>query len=270
MGVFQNNLLAGAAAAASAGGAGFYDYQIEQSVRLDRASGSYFSRTPGNGTSRRIFTLSTWIKKNQNLADGGDFGIIFNAQESSTTNYVDGPRFQGDDVLNMQFKGTLSGNLVTNAQFKELSAWMHMVIGVDTTQSTASNRVKIYINGTQLTSFSSSTYPSQNYDSGYGNNREMAIGRFTGASYTTSLDAYLAETIYVDGTAYAASQFGETENGVWIPKDPSGTSFGTNGFHLKYENASDLGNDSSGNNNDFTANNMGADHQVLDSPTFGS
>ena len=81
---------------------------------------------------------------------------------------------------------------------------------------------------------------------------------------------YFAEWIWVDGTAYAPTQFGETKNGVWIPKDPSGTSFGTNGFHLKFENASDLGNDSSGNNHDFTVNNIGADHQVLDSPTFGS
>ena len=254
----------------SAAADNFYPYQIEQSVRLDRASGSYFSRTPGSGTSQRKFTLSTWIKKSAHLNNSGEFGIVFNAQFSSTTNYVDGPRFQGDDVLNMQFSGTTAGQLITNAKFKDPNAWFHMVIGVDTTQGTSSNRVKIYINGTQLTSFSTETYPSQNYDSGYGNNREMAIGRFTGASYTTSIDAYLAETIYVDGTQYAASQFGETKNGVWIPKDPTGTSFGTNGFHLKYENASDLGNDSSGNNNDFTANNFGADHQVLDSPTFGS
>ena len=254
----------------STGAGAFYDYQIEQSVRLERASGSYFSRTPGTGTSRRIFTLSTWIKKSENLNNSGEFGIVFNSQQSSTTNYVDGPRFQSDDVLNMQFSGTTAGQLITSAQFKDPNAWFHMVIAVDTTQGTASNRVKIYINGTQLTSFSTETYPSQNYDSGYGNNREMAIGRFTGASYTTSIEAYLAETIYVDGTAYAPSQFGESKNGVWIPKDPTGTSFGNNGFHLKYENASALGNDSSGNDNDFTANNFGTDHQVLDSPTFGS
>jgi len=254
----------------SSGADNFYPYLIEQSVRLDRASGSYFSRTPGSGTSQRKFTLSTWIKKSENLDNSGEFGIVFNAQFSSTTNYVDGPRFQGDDVLNMQFSGTTAGQLITNAKFKDPSSWFHMVIGVDTTQGTASNRVKIYINGTQITSFSTETYPNQNYDSGYGNNREMAIGRFTGASYTTSIEALLAETIYVDGTQYAASQFGETKNGVWIPKDPTGTSFGTNGFHLKYENASALGNDSSGNDNDFTANNLGADHQVLDSPTFGS
>ena len=73
-----------------------------------------------------------------------------------------------------------------------------------------------------------------------------------------------------DGQSYAPTQFGETKNGVWIPKNPAGTTFGNNGFHLKFENASDLGNDSSGNNNDFSVNGMGADHQVLDSPTFGS
>ena len=251
------------------GASSFYDHVINQSVRLDRDDGSYFSRTPGTGTSRQKFTLSTWIKKPENLDDGGAFGIVYNAQFSSTTNYVDGPRFQGDDVLNMQFSGTTAGQLITTTEFKDVSAWFHMVIGVDTTQGTASNRVKIYINGNQLSNFSTETYPSQNYNSGYGNNREMAIGRFTGASYTTSMEVYLAETIYVDGTQYAASQFGETKNGVWVPKDPTGTSFGTNGFHLKYENASDLGNDSSGNDNDFTANNMGADHQVLDSPTHG-
>ena len=80
----------------------------------------------------------------------------------------------------------------------------------------------------------------------------------------------MAEVIFADGQSYAPTQFGESKNGVWTPKDPSGTTFGNNGFHLKFENASDLGNDSSGNNNDFTVSNLGADHQVLDSPTFGS
>jgi hypothetical protein len=80
----------------------------------------------------------------------------------------------------------------------------------------------------------------------------------------------MAEFIFIDGQQLTPSSFGETKNGVWIPKDPSGLTFGSNGYHLKFENASDLGNDSSGNNNDFTANNMGTDHQVSDSPTFGS
>ena len=100
------------------GASNFYDYQIEQSVRLDRGDGSYFSRTPGSGTSRQKFTLSTWIKKPENLNNSGEFGIVYNAQFSSTTNYVDGPRFQGDDVLNMQFSGTTAGQLITTQYFK--------------------------------------------------------------------------------------------------------------------------------------------------------
>ena len=73
----------------------------------------------------------------------------------------------------------------------------------------------------------------------------------------------------IEGQQLTPSSFGETKNGVWIPKDPSSLTFGSNGYHLKFEDASNLGNDSSGNNNDFTVTNMGADHQVLDSPTFG-
>ena len=82
-------------------------------------------------------------------------------------------------------------------------------------------------------------------------------------------DGYIAEIVVIDGSG-SYTDVGELKNGVWVPKDPSGLTFGNNGYHLKFENASDLGNDSSGNNNDFTANNMGADHQVSDSPTFGS
>ena len=87
---------------------------------------------------------------------------------------------------------------------------------------------------------------------------------------TNNFDGYLAETALIDGQALAYTSFAEFKNGILIPKDFSSLSFGTQGFHLKYENASDLGNDSSGNNNDYTGTNMGADHQVLDSPTFGS
>ena len=83
-------------------------------------------------------------------------------------------------------------------------------------------------------------------------------------------DGYIAEVLLFDGTAYDPTDVAESKNGVWIPKDPSSLSFGTNGVHLKFENASDLGNDSSGNNNDYTSTGFGADHQVLDSTTFGS
>ena len=240
---------------------------INGSLKFNGDDTQWLSRTPSSASNRRTFTWSGWVKRSQ-LDASNNAHVFFDSRDSSsqtiecTFGFLTNNHFYLDT--------TSGGRIRTTAQFRDVNAWQHWVIAVDTTQATSSNRVKIYINGTQLTSFSTTSYPSQNYDSGYGNNREMAIGRFTGASYTTSIEALLAETIYVDGTQYAASQFGETKNGVWIPKDPTGTSFGTNGFHLKYENASALGNDSSGNDNDFTANNMGTDHQVLDSPTFGS
>ena len=268
MGVFQNNLLAGAAAAASAGGAGFYDYQIEQSCRFDKGSSSYLARTPsGAGSSATTLTISFWFKR----GDVDDLNMyLFTAYSSSSSRaaifiYPDDSNTGGE----MQSFGFGNSYTVkTNAKFREFSGWSHLVLRIDTTQSTADDRVRMYLNGNQLT-LATNTQPSQNNTLVW----NTAIAHYIGAYYSGQVlpyDGYFAEFIVADGQSYAPTQFGESKNGVWIPKDPSGTTFGNNGFHLKFENASDLGNDSSGNNNDFTASNMGADHQVLDSPTFGS
>jgi len=268
MGVFQNNLLAGAAAAASAGGAGFYDYQIEQSCRFDKGSSSYLARTPsGAGSSATTLTISFWFKR----GDVDDLNMyLFTAYSSSSSRaaifiYPDDSNTGGE----MQSFGFGNSYTVkTNAKFREFSGWSHLVLRIDTTQSTANNRVRMYLNGNQLT-LATNTQPSQNNTLVW----NTAIAHTIGGYYSGQVlpyDGYFAEFIVADGQSYAPTQFGESKNGVWIPKDPSGTTFGNNGFHLKFENASDLGNDSSGNNNDFTVNNMGADHQVLDSPTFGS
>ena len=274
MGVFQNNLMGAAAAAASAGGADFYDHQIANSVRLYRGganSGSKLTRTPGStGTSRRIYTLSTWIKR----GGSGELGQLMTAQESSSTNYVDELvlRPSGEnEALAFYGKGGNAGgaSLKTNASLRDHSAWYHIMVAVDTTQGTDTNRVKIYLNG-ELQTLASTTYPAQNYDGGWGNNREMAIGWGTGANNGYPYDGLMAETIYIDGTAQAVTDLGESKNGVWIPKDPSELTFGDNGFWLKYESSSDLGNDSSGNNNDFSVTNIAAHDQMKDTPTFNS
>jgi hypothetical protein len=210
-----------------------------------------------------------WVKR----ASFANLNQLISAQVTSTTNAVDNYNFRPSSEnpqLNLGFNGGNSGRVQASAFFRDLSGWSHIVMRVDTTQSTSSNRVRIYLNGTQLTDLAYNTYPSQDYEGGFGNTREHAVGWGTGANNGYPFDGYMAEVIYADGQSYAPTQFGETKNGVWIPKDPSGTSFGTTGFHLKFENASDLGNDSSGNNNDFSVTNGGADHQVLDSPTFGS
>ena len=261
----------------AAGAAGFYDYQIEQSVRFDSASSSYLSATYSGAGNRRTGTISCWFKRAGSLGvqqclfnahvNNGDQDQILQFNSSGSANVV--------NSLSIWWDGATYGDLTTTQVFRDTNGWGHLMTAWDTTQSTASDRNKIYLNGTEITSLTtwngnSVNYPSQNYQFWWNGAYDHAIGRRTAYSGQHYFDGYLAEVISVDGTAYTPSQFGETKNGVWIPKDPSGTSFGTNGFHLKFENASDLGNDSSGNNNDFTSTNMGTDHQVLDSPTFGS
>ena len=271
MGVFQNNLMGAAAAAASAGGGDFYDYQIANSVRLYRAganSGSKLTRTPSStGTSRKIYTLSTWIKR----GGAGEIGQLMTAQESASTNYVDEFVIGSDSKIAFYGKGSNAGGAVCipSALRRDHSAWYHIMLAVDTTQGTDTNRIKMYING-ELQTFASPTWPALNYEGGWGNNREMAIGWGTGANNGYPYDGLMAETIYIDGTAQAVTDLGETKNGVWIPKDPSGLTFGDNGFYLKFESSGDLGNDSSGNNNDFAVTNIAAHDQMTDSPTFGS
>ena len=259
----------------AAGAASLYDYQIEQSMRFDRDSDTGLTRTQTTGTNRKKFTHSLWIKIANNDHNGVAM-MIFAAAMTSSTNRLDNWNFNTGagtgPTLNFALDGSYDGYVVTNARYRDYTGWGHYVLAVDTTQSTASDRVKLYLNGTQITSFSTETYPAQNYDGGLGNNSyELAVGmNADNSNFGHEFDGYMAEYHYTDGTAYAPTQFGESKNGVWIPKDPTGTSYGNNGHYLSFSNASSLGADSSGNGNNFTVENAGADHQVLDSPTFGS
>ena len=272
MGVFQNNLLAGAAAAATAGGGGFYSHQIEQSVRFDRDGSSGLSRTFGTPTSQKKYTLSLWIKRTKTCeeidGESNDWMHIMcrNNGFDGTGAAIAFNNGSYEDQVALYGFGVNAGNTtVTDAIYRDLNGFGHYVFRYDTTQSTAADRIRFYLNGTRQT-VSGGTNPNQDSD----NSRFNVADPHTIGGALGFFDGYMAEIIFADGQSYEPTQFGESKNGVWIPKDPSGTTFGNNGFHLKFENASDLGNDSSGNNNDFTASNMGADHQVLDSPTFGS
>ncbi len=282
MGVFQNNLLAASAAAASAGGGAFYDYQIEQSCRFEAASSDSLSRTFGTSSDLTKFTFSCWVKRSLTYADGGNTGwqqiisrgtgiggggAAFGFESGGGTS---GGLDNRDRITSYGLRGSSGGSNGGDDRiggyYRDTTAWMHLVLRYDTSQSSGS-RVKYYVNG-DLKTRVSTNIPAGDSNRFNTNGDVHSIG--AGTSGGNDLDAYLAEVIFADGQSYAATQFGESKNGVWIPKDPSGTTFGNNGFHLKFENSGDLGNDSSGNNNDFTANNMPADHQVLDSPTFGS
>jgi hypothetical protein len=252
-----------------AGATGFYSYQIANSCRFNSGSTSNLSRTLGTPSNSDIMTISAWIKRGTLGGalrwagagySGGDYGMIgFTNSTADTFQVYDYP------TSNLNYK--------TNALYRDTGGWTHFVVRLDTSQSTAGDRVRIYVNGTEVTNFTTSNNPSQNTDLVFNTSgRTFYVGSAgdTNNNAYQPYDGYIAEFIMADGQSYAPTQFGETKNGVWIPKDPSGTTFGNNGFHLKFENASDLGNDSSGNNNDFTPANLSAHDQMLDSPTFNS
>ena len=250
-----------------ASAAGFYDHQIEQSLLIPRSTTAKLSRTLGTPTNQYKMTFSAWIKR----------AFIGNTNLCMVLNTVDGSSgvntafdYSVDDKLGIAVSGSYDGDTSSSTLdpvFRDTSAFMHLVIAYDTTDGTSTNRVKVYQNGTQLTGYT--TTVSQNTTLSYNKNGlTLNLGGHVSASY--SLGGYIAEVVIIDGQQLAPTSFAEEKNGVWIPKDPSSLTFGNNGAYLKFENASDLGNDSSGNNNDFTASGLSADKQVLDSPTFGS
>ena len=281
---FSKDILTGASGQSGAA-SGFYEYQIEQSVRLQRSTtsnsgtnGSGFYRDSGDiptPTNSKKFTFSTWIKKHGAGLDLDQILLFAIVSSAGKNIYIDSTTDSKNDVISCGEFGT--GAYQYDAKLRDVSAWYHLVFIWDTTQGTAANRQKFYINGTQQDVGDTRHNWGQNdtvwWNTGISHNAGYAIGynafgHTEGNSYGCKCS--LAETIGIDGQDVSISDLGETKNGVWVPKDPSGLTFGNNGYYLKYENASDLGNDSSGNNNDFNTTNLGSDHQTLDSPTFGS
>ena len=260
----------------SSSGSGFYPYQIEQSCRFTESENSYlFKSSLGTPTSLKKGTWSYWFKMHGDLSHNNTAMHVHFA--AGTSGGAGGYMFfetQQNDPNNMKLSAANMHNLDagrSDGVYRDPTAWYHMVIKFDSTQSTQSDRLIFYVNGTQISGFTTSNV-GLNEDLIHWNTTNFIIGAKEPAGHAVNgTDMYFAEWIWVDGTAYAPTQFGETKNGVCIPKDPSGTAFGNNGFHLKFEDTSNFGNDSSGNNNDFnTINGLGADHQVIDSPTFGS
>ena len=226
---------------------------------------TYLSRTLGTATNRKIWTFSTWIKRN-NITSTNH---IFGASVNPTTYPALEIAFTSSGVfLLSEYNGSgYNIQLNTNRLFRDVSAWYHIVVSVDTTQSTASDRVKIYVNGVQETSFSTANYYSQNTDPAINNASIHTIGKHPFSSESADLDAILSHFHFIDGTAYDASTFGETDatTGIWKPKTAPSVTYGTNGFFLKFENSGSMGTDSSGNGNNFTVN--GTMTQTIDTPS---
>ena len=223
---------------------------LQKSVRFNGGDSAYLSRTPSSAGNRKTWTFSTWCK----MAAPGQAEIIFNAQNGTTQNFASNFWILFDaGVLSV---GDGSVDFLYSQYLRDPSAWYHIVVACDTTQSSASDRLKIYINGVEAdyTGDSRSSI-SQNSDTAINSTFLHRIG--DSGSYHAYFDGYLADTYLIDGSALDPTSFGAfDDNGVWQCKTFSGT-FGTNGFHLfDFENESGIGNDASGNDNDFTVNNI--------------
>ena len=240
-------------------------YNVANSLRFEDGSNDFLNRTPSSSGNRKTWTLSTWIKRSElgrtqnffSAGSGGDYARIqFNSNDKIYIAHVNG--------------GSPTTELQTTARFRDTSAWMHILWHLNTTESTASNREKLYINGVEATLDTSTSdygFPAEDYEDTINENVAHYIGNQVGAHEKCSL--YLAETVFLDGTAATPTSLGEFDSDtptVWKPVDPSGLTFGTNGFYLDYEDSSSLGNDTNGSNN-FTVNNLTAIDQSTDTCT---
>ena len=249
------NLGVGGANSAVAGG-----YTIDNSLKVEQDNTEYLTRTVLSTGNRKTGTISMWIKR----TEVGVLHYIF--EMGGTDNNTDRLhcRFNSTDTLNLA-TGSVNWR-ITNRVFRDTSAWYHLVVAVDTTQATASNRVKIYINGVEETSFSTSNNPSQNDNTGLAYQQQVIA--YSAIDATGSLSGYLTDVYVIDGQQLAASDFGEfdEDTGIWKPKAYTG-SYGNNGFYLDFENSASLGADGSGNGNNFTLNNITSADQATDTPT---
>jgi len=242
-------------------------YNVANSLRFNSGSSDYlFKNSWATATSDKIFTYSTWVKRSQL----GSTERLFGAYAGSPQVYSCDLSFTSNNgYIEFTFGGASAYDIVTNAMFRDISAWYHVVLAVDTTQATSSNRIKIYVNNT-LQTLQTANYPPQNttYQVFRNNNANLIGSAWNGGAYYTG---YMADTFFIDGQQLTPSSFGETDpsvpsSGIWIPKAYTG-SFGNNGFYLQFKNSAALGTDSSGNGNNFTVNNLTSIDQTTDTPT---
>ena len=256
-------------------GAGDSDtgYEIDNGLVFNGVN-QWMTHTRGTATDEKLFTFSAWIKLGQ--AGILENGTIFGAGD-------DGNGYAGD-MFAVQTNGlvkqgdhddsTDNHNVRTSALLRDPAAWYHVVVAADSTQGTSSNRIKIYVNGTQQTDLAASTYPSQNITFDCNTNGQVLnIGRSQNGENHVYWDGYMAEINFIDGQQLDPSYFAENnDNGIWVPKLYSGT-YGNNGFFLEFQqtgtsaNASGIGADTSGNGNHFAVNNIGSNQPTIDTPT---
>jgi hypothetical protein len=237
-------------------------YFLRNSLRFRASNSAFLSRTPASTTNQRTFTWSGWVKRG--TLGGSNAQYMFSARSANNDSGWFSFYFNVTDTLGVG--GWTVDYRSTTQLFRDPSAWYHLVLAVDTTQSTASNRIKVYVNGSEITAFSTTNNPTQNFD--YPVNSSAAAhshGSVVGYSPTYNFDGYMAEVNFVDGQQLTPSSFGKTDAATnqWVPKKFGGA-YGTNGFYLKFDDSSAVGKDSSGNGNNWST----SGHSVTPGTTY--
>ena len=254
-------ILSGNVASAIGGG-----YEVANSCRFDDGSSSKLSKSISSSGNRKTWTWSAWIKRGNIAGANMDlFGTQYTGLAKGGL-YID----TSERLYYSQYEAGGASNNVgirTNRVFRDTSAWFHVCLIWDTTDSTGDDRIRLYINGTRETSLGVNTNPSLNLDGVVNlNTHDLFVG---GEVSTLFFDGYMCEVVFIDGQALTPDNFGEFDEDtptVWKPKDVSGLTFGTNGFYLDFEDSSNLGNDANGGT-DFTESNLAATDQSTDTCT---
>ena len=245
--------------------------QLERSLRFNSGDSTYLERTPSSAGNRQTNTLSFWVKLGKTgVSDSGTVASC-NSSNSDSNNISVVIR-----DTSVRIVGYYNNFRITNRILRDPTSWYHIVVAIDTTQASADNRIKIYVNGVQETSFSTSGNVSQNANLGFAQASTTRVGSRSNDGNGSYFDGYLTEVNFIDGQALDPSYFGFTDaqTGQWRPKKYGGT-YGTTGFYLDFSDNSStaaLGYDRSGNGNNFTPNNFsvtaGVDNDsVSDTPT---
>ena len=252
------------------------DYEIAQSVMFNRGDDPYLSRTPSSAGNLKTWTLSWWMKRNDSLSGSITASqIIFGVGDlgASATPHSHNIYFRGDSSDRLSFEqwsgsGTTSYGGTTRAEFVDVGAWTHFVLIQDSTDSTASDRFKIYVNGVRDTDIPWGNALPLNWDGLINTTTAHFIGGSDPDGDNRHSMMQLAEMHFFDGTAKAVGDFGEAneDTGQWLPKEYTGGSYGTNGFYLKFESGA-IGTDSSGEGNNWTTSNLANSDILLDTPT---
>jgi hypothetical protein len=216
------------------------------------------SKTPGSAGNRKKFNFSFWIKGNDFVSDY----MFFSASGSTESAII----FDSSSRLEFyEYNGSSKTTKITTKRvFRDPSAWYHIVVSIDTTQSTSTDRVKIYVNGSQETDLENTTYGAQDFDSLFNNTTTQYIGSNASGG---NFDGSMTHIHFNDGYTYDASTFGETDStsGIWKPKTAPSVTYGSNGYFLKFENSGAMGTDSSGNSNTYAVG--GTLTQNVDTPS---